>query len=448
MLNQTVSSITADGVSLTKIRSDTNGSYRTEIWYLTAPNVGSQTISISVSFICTVFATAINYWNVDQTSPIDANNGTTGTSDTASGSITTVASNTRVVGVACGDKTSGLMTNDAGQALRQNNYGGQGAGTSSEKGIILTGSSVSMSWSGLGGSSAWAVSFASLKPATTGDTISSQTSTGLARIQKAVDSTITGVSRVQKDVSATTTGLSRIQKDVAQTTTGVSRIQKSTSYTITGVARIQVTVDPWFGFFTGKARIQRSETATITGKARIQKSVDQTITGTARISTDVSDTLEGKARIQKDVSQALTGVSRIQKETSSTSTGKARIQKDVTSTEQGLARIQKSSTATITGKARIQKAVGQTISGTARITNDTVTTKTITGVASIYNPYVFQTITGVARIVRQDWYQDNPTPFETSASSDWYSDNPQSFKTNASNAWYEDASGIWETEDF
>jgi len=469
-----VSSITVGALSLTFLRSDTNGVYRSELWYGVAPATGSNTVTVNLSGSLTSIAGATSYWNVDQSAPIDANNGANGTNTPASGSVTTVTANDRVFGNLAAQTTSGI-SDQIGQANRYVNQGALGTGAGAEKGTIVTAGSTTLQWNGLGALDSWAVSFAGIK-ASGGNTTTTQTITGVARIQKSVTQTITGVGRIQKSVSQTITGVSRIQKNVSQTTTGVARIQK--------------TVDPWLGLFFGTARIQKSATKTTTGVARIQQDVSQTIAGVAKITANTTKTTNGVTRIQNSATQTSTGTARIQKSNTQTTTGVGRIQKTITSTLAGVARVQKSVLQTITGVSRIQNSASQTttgvaaitsettqnITGTGRITalatktttgiariqknttktttgvanisNSTITTQTITGVANIYSPYVNQTITGVARIERPGWYQDNPTPFKGSASSTWYTDNPQSFKTNASSAWYEDASDEWKTEDF
>ena len=435
MLSQSVTGITAGGVALTKIRHDANGGYRSELWYLIAPASGSQTVTVTLSSaINTTQFEVVSYWNVHQTSPIDANNGATGTSSTASASVTTVTANDRVIGVVTAATTSGALTNEIGQVSRGTDWGGQGQGFAAEKGSVITPASTTLQWNGLGGSDAWSVSLAAIRPiAVSGDTTTAQTITGVARIEKSVSQTITGVGRVQKSVSTTITGHSRIQQSVSQTITGLARIQNSATQTITGTGRVQTSVSQTS---TGTARIQKSTAQTITGVGRIQKSITSTITGVARIQRVESElsTISGQASIQKTTTQTIAGVATITGGTTQNITGTGRVTASTTKTTTGVARIQKSATKTITG--------------VASITASATTAQTITGVASIFNPNVSQTITGVARIQRQSWYEDNPTPFEAAASSGWYTDNPQSYKTNASSAWYDVASNTWKTEDF
>lgn len=96
----------------------------------------------------------------------------------------------------------------------------------------------------------WAI--VSYTPAT--DVTTTQTTTGKARIEKAVSQTTTGKARIEKAATQTTTGKARIQKAVNQTITGLARITATTLKTITGLARIQ-----------------KSATQTMTGKSRIER---------------------------------------------------------------------------------------------------------------------------------------------------------------------------------
>lgn len=87
--SQTVSSVTYGSQSLTLLRSDTNGAnVRTEIWNLTAPNFGTNTITVTFSASVNAVCGAITLLGVNQTSPFSANNGATGTSTSPSVSLT------------------------------------------------------------------------------------------------------------------------------------------------------------------------------------------------------------------------------------------------------------------------------------------------------------------------------------------------------------------------
>ena len=142
------------------------------------------------------------------------------------------------------------------------------------------------------------------------NTTTTQTITGVSRIQKSVDSTITGVSRIQKTVTQTITGLSRIQQTVDRTITGVASIEvpAGVNKVQTGVARIQKEVNPTI---SGVSRIRASTTRTIAGVARIQNTISSTQTGLSRIQASNNITITGVANIILIQSRVIVGISNI-----------------------------------------------------------------------------------------------------------------------------------------
>ena len=159
----TVSSITYNSVGLSFVRSDAQGVYRTEIWRLVAPATGTNTVAVTLSGVTNSNADAESYTGVDQTSPIDANNGSNGTGATASASVTTLTTQDRVVG-ALSAATITTVTNTGGQSSRVLASGATGSSATADKGLIDTPASTTLSWTGLGVTDAWAVSLAALKP--------------------------------------------------------------------------------------------------------------------------------------------------------------------------------------------------------------------------------------------------------------------------------------------
>lgn len=206
--------------------------------------------------------------------------------------------------------------------------------------------------------------------------------------------TITGVARIQKTVNQTITGVSRIQQTVNQTLTGQARIEQTTTQTLTGKAAIKKTATQTI---TGKAAIKKTTTQTLTGVANIVVAVNQDITGVARIQKTVNQNITGVSRIQQTANQTITGVANIVVAVDQTITGKARIENTATQTITGISRIQKTVNQTLSGVSRIQQTVNQTIAGVANIVT-TATQQTITGVASILKTQT-QTLTGKANIV-------------------------------------------------
>ena len=122
----TVSSITYDGVDLTKIRETVNaGDNIASLWYLVAPATGSNTITaIMNSSMLVSFGMAVSLTGVDQTNPIENDNGTT--ADAASSVSTTVTSKTDgawIVDVVTKESAIGVLTVGSGQTQRQNTNG-------------------------------------------------------------------------------------------------------------------------------------------------------------------------------------------------------------------------------------------------------------------------------------------------------------------------------------
>jgi hypothetical protein len=158
-----VTSITYNGANLTKIRSDDAGNIRTELWYLVVPASGSHTIQVTFSGNnINVQAGAVSLTGVDQSSPLDANNGATGSSPSPSVSITTVADNAWVIDSLMVENTPSI-TVGAGQTSRWSEDNANSRGRGSTEGPRTPAGSVTMSWS-LGSSQPWRISAASFTP--------------------------------------------------------------------------------------------------------------------------------------------------------------------------------------------------------------------------------------------------------------------------------------------
>jgi len=156
----TVSSITYNSVGLTFIRADTNGSIRTELWRLIAPTVGSNSVSITLSGALTSVSHALSYSGVDQTTPIDAQNGATG-AGSPTVTVTTIVTNDRVVaGITCATGISGLSPT-SGQSPRFRQDTTTMKVSSDDKGLCFPAGPFTLSWtSGL----TYAISAAALRP--------------------------------------------------------------------------------------------------------------------------------------------------------------------------------------------------------------------------------------------------------------------------------------------
>lgn len=110
-----VDDITYNGVSLTPVRQDTEGTanIHSDIWFLTAPPLGTNSVAITTTNSSNrIVAGAISFTGADQSSPLDAdggNNGGPGTSVT--NSVTTLSDNTQIVSNVCfGDGTTVTST--------------------------------------------------------------------------------------------------------------------------------------------------------------------------------------------------------------------------------------------------------------------------------------------------------------------------------------------------
>jgi hypothetical protein len=117
-----VSSVTAGGFPLTKIRNDTaSGTFlSTEIWSVLAPSTGTLPIVVTWAQPLSGYgvASAISLTGVDQAAPNDANGGATGTSATISGAITTAADNALIVD--CALAQAAALTITGGQTAGAN----------------------------------------------------------------------------------------------------------------------------------------------------------------------------------------------------------------------------------------------------------------------------------------------------------------------------------------
>lgn len=161
----TVTSITYGSDSLSFVRSDTNGVYRSEIWVLKKPTTGTNTVTVNLSASLTSIANAQTYYNASQTGNPDANNGANGTNTPAAASITTVANLDTVVGNLAAQTASGV-TSAVLQNPRTENNGALGTGFSDDFGDVSPAGSKTLTWNGLGALDSWAISLIALKPST------------------------------------------------------------------------------------------------------------------------------------------------------------------------------------------------------------------------------------------------------------------------------------------
>jgi len=167
-----VSNITYGAQGLTFIRADTHASatIRSELWYLTAPSSGTATVTVTLSGTSKAVGGSSTYTGVAQTSPIDVNGGTTGTTNSPSQSVTVSTANSWLLShLAISGSGQTVSSEGGGQTTRWDNVtsgasaASRNRGHGSNKGPVGTGSQT-MSWT-LSASADWAVSMAAFKPA-------------------------------------------------------------------------------------------------------------------------------------------------------------------------------------------------------------------------------------------------------------------------------------------
>lgn len=142
--------VTYNGVSLTKVRSDEAiGDIYTEIWILVGPATGAHNIVVtpsSVSSLGEIGVGGISLTGARQTGQPESHNGATGYSNTASVVVTTIENNSWVVDVLANE--GGEPTAGAGQTRRwyeTDQPSEHGAG--STEGPKTPAGAVTMSWS-------------------------------------------------------------------------------------------------------------------------------------------------------------------------------------------------------------------------------------------------------------------------------------------------------------
>jgi len=162
--------VTYNGVSLTSAQQDGPISFiHSSIWYLANPATGTNTVSVTFPSAPTRSVSgAVSLTGVDQSSPLDANNGSTGTGTTASVAVTTVADNAWVIGgVGVRTAASETITVGAGETQDWNvldTANGLRAGGSHTTAAVTPAGAHTMDWT-ISASLAWAISAASFKPA-------------------------------------------------------------------------------------------------------------------------------------------------------------------------------------------------------------------------------------------------------------------------------------------
>jgi hypothetical protein len=160
----TVSSITYNGVALTKVpNAQTNcpAKCREELWYLLNPASGTHAITVTTSASGPVNAGAATYYNVDQTNPLGTAVTAAGTSSTPA--ITVSGTTTNQLIVDCLADTGTALTVTSGQTQLWNQSANGMTGASSSK--VGSATSTTLGWSSTTGDQ-WAEASVALNPAT------------------------------------------------------------------------------------------------------------------------------------------------------------------------------------------------------------------------------------------------------------------------------------------
>lgn len=161
---QIATSVTYNGVALTKIRADLKVSFYSELWYLVNPATGSNTVEVTwASASLQSVANATSYTNVHQASPIEGSISTNGQINGAQPSIavTTVADNDWIIGNIV---VEGALTVNVG-TQRNNVASGPIKVANSDYGPKTPAGSTTLSWQGVPFDSKWVMSAVALRPA-------------------------------------------------------------------------------------------------------------------------------------------------------------------------------------------------------------------------------------------------------------------------------------------
>lgn len=165
-----VSSITYGGVQLTFVnaKASVSGAVRAELWRLTAPPTGTNSIAVTLSTALDSAGGAISLTNVDQETPLEgtANASATnvGAADATVG-ITTVVQYDWAVSVVATTDTA--ITVGTGQTQRSNVTGTLGSGGTSTKGPITTAGADTEYWTNVAALATWSIIATGVRPYST-----------------------------------------------------------------------------------------------------------------------------------------------------------------------------------------------------------------------------------------------------------------------------------------
>lgn len=415
--NMPVKGVTANGRALTKLRSDeATGNNRTEIWYLTAPDIG--TYNVTVNFTGSLGEASlgiITLTGVKQTVP-EANAGATGNSNTPSTSITTIANNAFTISVASSEASFSSVNNGqtvlTGYPLTDQSFENSDGASNT----ISTPGATTLSYTTSSGQS-WAMSAVSLAPSgldglingntyywrvraidpsgsnsygawtsinsftVSTNTITTKTTTTIARITAATTKTITAITRLTNSSTKTIASVARITAKTLRTIPSISRITALGTKIQTAVSRITASTTRTS---SALSRIQISTLKTISALTRIMQVVPKTIVSTARITSNTIKNQPVVSRITAQANRTVASIARITVNTLKTNPAIARITALASKTQPAIARIQALATKTQSALSRIQIVTTKTQIAIAHINSATITTtKTITSLARV-----------------------------------------------------------------
>lgn len=147
--------------------TDMNSKYRAELWYLVAPNVGMNTITVNFSgALDSAVGGAVSYFGVNQAAPVGTGAGTGGITGPPTVVVSSATGELVVDCVAVKGNNNNSISVGPGQTQRWNNRTGNNLNThtigggSTEPGAA----SVTMSWTVVSNEQ-WAIAAAPLRPA-------------------------------------------------------------------------------------------------------------------------------------------------------------------------------------------------------------------------------------------------------------------------------------------
>lgn len=178
-LNDTVSGITYDGVSLTLIGAQNvaGGTGRVEQWGLVNPATGANSIGVTMSGFLLWVATAVSYTGVDQTTPAEAWNGNSGLAPVGgvnSVIVTTVEANDWIIAALSTNAAGTYITSGGGFNSRNKVTGSGGTGADEDTGPIASPGANTMTYSNSLSSSSWAMAGYGIRPAAVAPTLFAQ----------------------------------------------------------------------------------------------------------------------------------------------------------------------------------------------------------------------------------------------------------------------------------